>query len=130
MIPVTQTEIGVDNPRANCLMSSVASILEVAIDSLPDLQEHEQRGLHWYGVLRDAVVPFGLVPLVYDQHSPDFPPIAPLGYHIACGQSPRSDHDHAVVALNGKVVHDPHPTHAGLRDGKITWWILLLPKAQ
>jgi hypothetical protein len=59
---------------------------------------------------------------------PEYPPIAPPGYHIACGKSPRLKHQHAVVALDGKIVHDPHPTRAGL-DGEIASWILLIPLA-
>lgn len=127
MKPVTQTHVGVDNPRANCLMASIASILEIPIDSLPDIYEHEQRNMHWYTVLRDALLPHRLVPVIYDQNVPAFPAIAPAGYHIACGKSPRSEHDHAVVACDGLVVHDPHPSRSGLRDGAINWWILLLP---
>lgn len=70
----------------------------------------------------------GLVPVIYQQSADGFPPIAPSGYHVACGKSPRSDQEHAVVALDGKIVHDPHPTRAGL-DGGITWWILFHPAA-
>lgn len=52
MRPVTQTEIGVDNTRANCLMAAVASILEVPLESLPDVAEHEARGLSWWNAMR------------------------------------------------------------------------------
>lgn len=127
MKPVDQTEIGVDNPRANCLMAAVASIVETSVADLPCIYAAEERGLDWFAVLRDAVQPFGKVPVVYC-NSEHFPAIAPRGFHIACGQSPRDPdgkHGHAVVALNGKIVHDPHPTRAGLH-GPITWWILLV----
>lgn len=129
MKPVTQTIVGVGNRRANCLMAAVASILEVSVESMPDVADAEDRGLAWYGTLRDALAPFHLVPVLYDQLSAAFPPIAPAGYHIACGLSPRQQEDHAVVAFDGRVVHDPHPSGDGLRDGLVRWWILLLPSA-
>lgn len=34
-------------------------------------------------------------------------------YHILSGKSPRG-HNHAVVAKNGKIVFDPHPSRDGL----------------
>ncbi|HEV8448563.1 MAG TPA: hypothetical protein VGQ44_17155 [Gemmatimonadaceae bacterium] len=128
MKPVTQTHVGVGNPRANCLMAAIASIVECPIDSLPDVYDHEQRGLDWFGVLRDALAPHRLVPVIYDQNSKLFPPIAPKGYHVACGTSPRQDEQHAVVALDGEIVFDPHPSRDGLR-GDVAWWILLIPAA-
>lgn len=126
MKPVTQTEIGRDNPRANCLMASLASILECELPQLPDVHELEVKGMHWWGAMRDALLPHRLVPVIYNVNAPEFPAIAPIGYHVAVGKSPRSEQDHAVVALDGKVVHDPHPTRAGL-DGGIRWWIILAP---
>ena len=75
-----------------------------------------------------TLLPFKLVPVYYSvSGGPDFPPIAPPGYHVAIGQSPRSDkHTHACVALDGKIVFDPHPTRAGF-VGEIASWILLMP---
>jgi hypothetical protein len=128
MKPVTQTQTGVGNLRANCLMAAVASILEVELDTLPDIYEAEQRGLAWFVALKDALLPLGVVPVRYDQASDHFPQIAPDGYHIACGKSPRSNESHAVVAKDGFIVHDPHPSRAGI-DGAIGWWILLMPAA-
>lgn len=127
MKPVDQDQVGVDNPRANCLMAAVASIVECDLGTLPDVYEHEERGLAWWGVLVEALRPHGFVPVAYDAANPAlFPPIAPPGYHIGVGKSPRSEQDHAVVLLDGQLVHDPHPSRAGL-SGDVRWWILLLP---
>lgn len=38
-------------------------------------------------------------------------------YHVVVGPSPRGAYNHAVVGLNGKIVHDPHPDGGGLLDG-------------
>jgi hypothetical protein len=123
MIPITQTEIGVDNPKANCLPAALASILEVGIERFEDVYQADW----WMGVAQ-SLRPFKFVPVYYHVGGePDFPPIAPPGYHVAIGQSPRSDkHTHACVALDGKIVFDPHPTRAGF-VGEIARWILLMP---
>ena len=129
MKPVTQTEVGVENPRANCLMAAAASILEVPLESLPDIYELEQGGLDWWKALRDALEPHRLVPLCWNVSPPEWPAIKPPGYSIACGISPRTEkHSHAVVALDGEIVFDPHPSRDGL-VGPPTFWILLLPAA-
>lgn len=124
MKPVTQTEIGTDNPKANCLMAAIASVLEVDLADLPDASDYGD----WWQSVHDALEPAGLAPIYYQCSSSHFPPIAPPGYHIAVGKSPRSDHTHACVALDGKIVHDPHPSRAGL-DGPITSWIIFMPQA-
>lgn len=38
----------------------------------------------------------------------------PLGYCILAGKSPRGDFAHAVVGWGMQVVHDPHPSRAGI----------------
>jgi len=38
---------------------------------------------------------------------------------------PDADRHHAVVAVDGEMVHDPHPSRAGLVE--ISGWVLLVP---
>jgi hypothetical protein len=118
MIPVTQTEIGVDNPRGNCLMACVASILEVPLESLPDLYEREKAGDHWFTVLAEVLASHGLKPIEGGKRDL---------YHIGVGPSPRSDMPHAVVMLGTEMVHDPHPDRTGLVASVLTYWISLEP---
>lgn len=40
-------------------------------------------------------------------------------HYIASGKSPRGDFLHSTVHLDGKLVHDPHPSRDGL-DGEPT----------
>ena len=43
-------------------------------------------------------------------------------YHEIAGPSPRDPNVyHAVVGLNGKIVHDPHPSRAGLAGDPAEW---------
>lgn len=49
---------------------------------------------------------------------------APAGVSIMCGRSPR-EVSHATVAIDGVMVHDPHPSREGI--GKPTAWFVLVP---
>lgn len=51
-------------------------------------------------------------------------------YHEISGPSPRGNGVyHAVVGRNGEVVHDPHPSRAGLAGDPATWEYCYLVKA-
>ncbi len=52
--------------------------------------------------------------------------MAPMGYAIATGPSPRDSRiSHCVVTLGGQMVHDPHPSRAGLAGRVIEYEILV-----
>ncbi|WP_282638114.1 hypothetical protein [Sphingobacterium thalpophilum] len=36
------------------------------------------------------------------------------GYYFVTGKSPRGDFNHIVIYKDGKMVHDPHPSGAGI----------------
>jgi hypothetical protein len=117
MIEVTQTELGADNPRGNCLAACLASILELPIDAVPDFYECEQAGRNWFIVLTEFLATRGLQPVEGGQRD---------RHHIGVGASPRSSHSHAVVMLGDKIVWDPHPSRSGL-SGDCRYWIALEP---
>lgn len=118
MIPVDQTGFGTP-PDGNCLAACVASILELPIEAVDSLALRSQ-GTQW-GALQRVLHEHGYHPFSYSPSPPAFPPIAPPGFHIACSET------HATVALDGVIVHDPHPRRRGLAG--VTEWILLLPIA-
>lgn len=107
MKPVKQTitELG----KGNCFSACLASIFELEIDQVPyDLSKNwNETYLHW----------------LYDKFGLDYYYLSPKeaegylrGYSIASGPSPRFDNvTHAVVALDGKIVHDPHPDNTGIK---------------
>jgi len=115
MKPVDQTIFGF--PSGNCFAACLASILEVPITDVPNfMEDHErwfelanawcdERGYALLWVKADAVR-CGYVdprPLIDAGH-----------YFIVSGQSPRGEHLHAVVQQFDKIVHDPHPSRAGI----------------
>jgi hypothetical protein len=108
----------------DCLMSCVASILEIDPATLPRLSDEHNDG-SWFDVLQNAVRGSGWE-VVYAINQPAF---RPWGFQIASGPSPRGCvGGHAVVCLDGKIVHDPHPSHAGVP--MIERWYLLFPAGE
>jgi hypothetical protein len=98
MIPVDQTKFGM--PDGNCMAASVASVLELPLVTVPDLAH-----VQWLPVLAAFAEAHELCLRVSAAPPP--------GYSIACGDGPRG-FQHAVVAKDGRIVHDPHYERAGL----------------
>jgi hypothetical protein len=118
MIPVDQTRVGWGPGKGNCLAACLASIFEVELTSIDNVSLSTE-GV-WWNALQSVCNTHGYQPFSYSPGGPHFPQIAPGGFHIACSSS------HATVALDGVVVHDPHPRRSGVT---ITEWILLIPLA-
>jgi hypothetical protein len=117
MIPVNQTRFG-GPAGGNCLGACLASILEVSLADIDADDLYESAAAMWSALAR-VCAGHGFRPFSYHVGGGESPPIAPQGYHIACNAS------HAVVALDGVIVHDPHFKRRGLEQ--ITEWILLIP---
>ena len=114
MKPVTQSRTG---ENGTCFRACIASILELPEAAVPD----------WPDANLDPDVNqwLGQRGLRYEQIDASAPP--PLGLHIIQGLSPRGG-QHAVVGLNGKIVHDPHPQdNTGRGLVKPERWGMLLP---
>jgi hypothetical protein len=107
MIPVHQDKFGDKN--ANCFKACLASVFEVGLKDIPSFGW----GSDWHDKFQDYLMStWGLyaVELGID-YDPDI--FQPRGYHLIDGISPRGLL-HAVVGLNGEMVHDPHPSGDGL----------------
>jgi hypothetical protein len=46
------------------------------------------------------------------------------GYVILCGDTDRGEYTHSVIAKDGEIVHDPHPSRDGIKS--IGNWIVLV----
>lgn len=117
MKPVDQTTFG--HGKGNCFSACVASVLERRLEDVPYFMS---RGDAWFEYL---------VEWCAEQHigvefSTEFP--APPDRHVIIGGvSPRSGKGHACVALNGEIVHDPHPDRTGLTGAWWDWILLTVP---
>ena len=114
--PVIQSRTGEEN--GTCFRASLASILNLREDQVPDFPEcNEDPGVNQF--LKRYGLRYEEVP--YDRENP------PVGWHCILGISPRGGM-HCVVGKDGKIVWDPHPID-GSKHGltKPMGYGLLLP---
>lgn len=102
MHPVDQNSF---EDQGNCLAASVASVLSLPLEKIPDL-----RGERWWPTLVDFLAPHGRpVRLARAPTEPIFV--------LGLGDGPRG-RPHAVVWKGapdgGTLAHDPHPSREGL----------------
>jgi hypothetical protein len=112
MKPVTQTITG---GKGNCFEACIASILECSIYDIPYLGIYDE-GVEWGKVLNKWLAKRGL-----QYMEVTIPGVAEelwsyiSTYHLLIAPTKQSEYVfHAVVAKNGKVVHDPHPGESEL----------------
>lgn len=100
MIPVQQTKTG--PLRGNCLAACVASIFEMPICAVPELEPGT-----WSMKLRDWLMwnSFGFV---YLESGGKIAAQAPAGYAILCLDRATGG-QHCMVTFNGEIVWDPWP---------------------
>jgi len=102
------------NKKGNCFAACFASIFEIPLEEIPNFVDVKESW--WKGVV-DWCAEHGVFPFPVDvEQSKKSGWGLPPGYTILSGKSPRGDWLHSVVARGGTVVHDPHPSCAGLED--------------
>ncbi len=131
MKPVPQTRLSDNDNKiyGNCWEACLASLLEIPIEDVPELNAGDPEDTEGLWVLNTNtwLATRGLMFLEFPSLPPD--DYAHMGidtYHIIIGPSPRKNGSHAVVGRNGKIVHDPHPDKTGLLNGK--WMHAVLVK--
>lgn len=105
--------------EGDCFRACLASIMELPIECIPNFaQETVGKGsAAFWNAIYDWLELTG--------HSIKFlsftdPEVEEGKYYIISGPSPRSGH-HAVVGLGKGIVHDPHPSRAGLKGEHSEW---------
>jgi len=112
MIPVDQTVFAV--PGGNCFSACVASLLELPLKVVPYFMGDKPPGEpeEWFAGFLAWLRPLGYwaIPLSVGNGW------RPEGLCILSGKSPRGSFLHSVVARGTDldVVHDPHPSRAGV----------------
>jgi len=110
MIPIDQTIF--EDGQGNCFAAAVASILELPLSDLPTLNNSNQVPdlNRWFQVdYKSARLQFAWVPWnTYIGSAP--------GFFLALGKSPRFPDKYHSIVVNaaGTMVHDPHPSRAGI----------------
>ena len=119
MRPVDQTAYGLHD--GNCFNACVASILEVPIAHVPRFS-----GTRWFAQFSQWLADRQLAASFAKRGS-----YGPPGYSIAGGPSLRfAGRMHACVALDGIVVHDPHPSRDGLPFGIASYVVIHGPRRE
>jgi hypothetical protein len=98
----------------NCMQCCVSYMLGLPIDAVPDFErEHNAHRTAWE-----------LMEQVFEWHgctAEMFPPTAEItGDYLASGTTDRGT-SHMVVMRGGKLLHDPHPSNAGLEFVQAVW---------
>ena len=112
MIKTDQTIF--DLGKGNCFAACVASILEIPITEVRHFTDGES--LHWREEINEWLAERGLFFIDVSLNGDIRDELVRFwGYHLILGESPRrGDIRHAVVGYKGEIVHDPHPSRAGL----------------
>jgi hypothetical protein len=118
MVGQKQTIFG--EGHGNCFATCLASILELSVEEVPnfcDVDLYPGDNGEWYWAV-DAWLGehFGLSILTFGAAENE--EWLSRGYSILSGRSPRGEFNHSVVALDGKIVWDPHPSDDGLVNKK------------
>jgi len=117
MIKIYQTKFaGIDAPigeRGNCWQAAVASILELPLDEVPDIQLYGH-DLIWFDEFREWLEQYGLGAIGLSTGGN----ITLQGYHLMECKSTTLNNDelHVVVGLNQELAHDPNPNAATLGE--------------
>lgn len=117
MKPVDQTNFGM--PGGNCFSACLASLLEIDLAEVPYFMGEAD----WVGAVNRWLQPRGLYALLLKSNDgEDYRFLQ--GFYILSGTSPRANGEidpetklpwqHSVIARGNKVVHDPHPSRAGI----------------
>lgn len=115
MKPVDQTLFhGEPGQIGNCMQAAVASLLELDLDDVPHFAAIEHG---WWEAFLEFCAARGFAVVICDPA----PSSELLG--LAGGPSPRGVL-HMVVARGDEVVHDPHPSRAGLEAIRETWYLV------
>lgn len=123
MKPIMQT---VQGKQGNCFAACVASITELPIETMPNHFKNENGDVdpRWLDEWNEFLKPYGLAMIWADATFCR----TPTGYAIAEMAVKVHPWNHAVVCLDGEIVHDPLcPGYEFERY--VNWYIFTVPDA-
>lgn len=102
-----------NSTEGDCLRACIASILELDDKKIMNFGQYNDSRLFWFKVnswTRENLDYLFLPIILSTPHSRLIENL----YYISVGETSRGTQNHAVVAINGKTIHDPHPSREGL----------------
>jgi hypothetical protein len=129
MTPVSQTKLATADGihPGNCFAAALASLLDLPLWMVPPFEDMfgRTRG-DWFERVEVWLERFFTLELVRsDGHQRERLP----AFYIASGVSPRGLR-HSVIYSNGVLVHDPHPSGAGIAEVEWTWHLKPITRGQ
>lgn len=119
MLEVTQTKLHIPNQqKGNCTQAVLASLLHVDIESVPLFE-----GRDWIKQMNTYLKQFGLAFLfVPTSNAEDFAydGVTDLHHALAGNTNRFAGIRHMVVARDGELLFDVHPSRTGLTDGLVS----------
>lgn len=125
MIPVKQSKLYAKDGihSGNCYAACIASLLDLPLWMVPPFEDMFARG-EWRERTDVWLAKMFHVRMCRKwEHIPEQLP----KFYIANGPSPRGV-DHSVIFSNGKLIHDPHPSDAGIEKVEWVYWLEPIPK--
>ena len=122
MIPVKQTIF--NDTLGDCFSACVASIFELPIEEVPNFWEQTQDVSEFWRLNNKWLMQNKGFKCIHFELLPKDRHVVDDLLCIACAKSPRGKTDHAVVWKNG-LIHDPHPSSAGLVEEPNTFTIFV-----
>lgn len=109
--------------HGDCQRAVIASLLELPIEDVPHFaKDHYQDPDSYWTALQSFLGCHGYAYVTVKPGEAHFFGDLEGVYHEIAGQSPRDPQVmHAVVGLDGKIVHDPHPDKTGLAGDPNSW---------
>ena len=122
MTPIFQTDRTATS--GNCLQASLASVLEVPLESVPHFSRDESDATFYAAVRRWLIAQHGLTVMCFpESYWAEHQPV----YHLISGRSPCGS-EHVVVARDGDVVHDPAGNPPAITKGllcdRLYWFFI------
>jgi hypothetical protein len=115
--------------HGDCMRAVIASLLDLPISDVPHFaQVDADGGKNFWLHLAEFCRAHGYA---FASFKGGFVWAEDAIYHGITGPSPRIPGGyHAVVGCNGRIVHDPHPSKAGLAGDPSEWKFELLVRCQ
>ena len=115
--------------RGNCFSTCLACILGIDTKHVPNFMDSSGDGGAWFDAAHEWLHPRGLSLICWEgEKSPVS--YAPQSHKdcvlIASGDSPRGSYLHSVLWKHEKMLHDPHPSDAGLVGLPKDWCLVIM----
>jgi hypothetical protein len=120
--PVNQTIFG--DTLGDCFRACVASIFEFSIEEMPNFWEQTQDAKTFWKLNNDWTAKNKDCRCISFLFEPEDRYLVNGILCVAIAKSPRGEVDHAVVWQDG-IIHDPHPSGAGLDEEPDTFTLFI-----